>query len=60
MPDVFLSYKREDGRAAAKLVEHLRSAGLEVWWDSDIPADAALFARPSRFGAYVVAGHRRL
>ena len=41
MPDVFLSYKREDAAAAAKLVEGLRDIGLDVWWDSDIPAGAA-------------------
>ena len=40
MPDVFLSYKRENLSAAAKLIEGLRGAGLDVWWDSDIPPDA--------------------
>jgi TolB-like protein len=40
MPDVFLSYKRDDEAAASKLVTALRSAGLDVWWDRDIPASA--------------------
>lgn len=36
MPDVFLSYKREDSEAAARLVQALRAEGIEVWWDRDI------------------------
>ncbi len=40
MPDVFLSYKREDLQAATRLVEGLRGAGLNVWWDRDIVAGA--------------------
>jgi class 3 adenylate cyclase/tetratricopeptide (TPR) repeat protein len=40
MPDVFLSYKRENAAAAERLVEGLRGAGFDVWWDVDIPADA--------------------
>jgi class 3 adenylate cyclase/tetratricopeptide (TPR) repeat protein/ABC-type transport system involved in cytochrome c biogenesis ATPase subunit len=40
MPDVFLSYKRENAAAAERLVEGLRSAGFDVWWDVDIPPDA--------------------
>lgn len=40
MPDVFLSYKREDLKTATRLVKALRTAGLEVWWDRDIPASA--------------------
>ena len=40
MPDVFLSYKRENAAAAGRLVEGLRHAGFDVWWDVDIPADA--------------------
>ena len=40
MPDVFLSYKREDLKAASRLVQALRAAGLDVWWDADIPPDA--------------------
>jgi TolB-like protein/Flp pilus assembly protein TadD len=40
MTDVFLSYKREDVAKARKLVEALRSNGLEVWWDQDISPGA--------------------
>lgn len=40
MADVFLSYKREDAARVRKLVDALRSAGLDVWWDEDIPASA--------------------
>ena len=40
MLDVFLSYNREDLRAATRLVERLRATGLGVWWDADIPPDA--------------------
>ena len=40
MPDVFLSYKREDLKPATRLIEALRRAGLDVWWDFDIPPDA--------------------
>ena len=40
MADVFLSYKREDAARARKLVAALREAGLEVWWDEDIPPSA--------------------
>ena len=38
--DVFLSYKREDATRVGKLVAALREAGLEVWWDEDIPPSA--------------------
>lgn len=37
MADVFLSYKREDAVRVGKLVAALRDAGLDVWWDKDIP-----------------------
>src|SRR5438093_13360060 len=40
MPDVFLSYKREDAARVRKLVAALREAGLDVWWDEDIPPSA--------------------
>src|SRR5437868_4027980 len=40
MADVFLSYKREDSARVRKLVGALREAGLDVWWDEDIPASA--------------------
>ncbi len=40
MPDVFLSYKREDRQIAGKLIACLRHAKLDVWWDDDIPPGA--------------------
>lgn len=40
MADVFLSYKREDAAKVGKLAEALRGAGLNVWWDRDIPPGA--------------------
>jgi hypothetical protein len=36
MPDVFLSYKKTDRDRVRPLVEHLRAAGLDVWWDEGI------------------------
>ena len=41
MPDIFVSYKREDRDAVAHLVETLRKRGFSVWWDEDIPPEAA-------------------
>ncbi|MGE0531605.1 MAG: toll/interleukin-1 receptor domain-containing protein [Hyphomonadaceae bacterium] len=40
MSTVFISYKRENETAVKRLVEALREAGLHVWWDQDIAADA--------------------
>jgi TolB-like protein len=40
MADVFLSYKREDAGKVGKLVAALRQAGLDAWWDEDIPPSA--------------------
>src|SRR5689334_11268179 len=40
MADVFLSYKREDAARVRKLVAALRAAGLDAWWDEDIPGGA--------------------
>jgi TolB-like protein/Flp pilus assembly protein TadD len=40
MADVFLSYKREDAAKVRKLVAALRAAGLDCWWDEDIPPSA--------------------
>lgn len=34
--DVFVSYKREDERRVGVLVDGLRRAGLNVWWDREI------------------------
>lgn len=37
MGHVFISYKREDIDRVAPLVDALRGAGVDVWWDQDIP-----------------------
>jgi hypothetical protein len=37
MSDIFISYKTEDRKRVAHLVAALRAAGLDVWWDQDIP-----------------------
>jgi hypothetical protein len=37
MSDIFVSYKTEDRKRVAPLVAALREAGLDVWWDQDIP-----------------------
>ena len=41
MSDVFVSYKRENLAAVGRLVEALRAEGIGVWWDQDIPPNAA-------------------
>ena len=41
MSDVFVSYKRDDLAVVSRLVEALRAEGLGVWWDQDIPPNAA-------------------
>lgn len=38
MAAIFLSYKTEDRPRVAHLVAALRAAGLDTWWDQDIPA----------------------
>ena len=38
MSDIFISYKTEDRPRVAPLVAAFREAGLDVWWDQDIPA----------------------
>jgi len=38
MPEIFVSYKTDDRPRIAYLVAALREAGLDVWWDQDIPA----------------------
>jgi hypothetical protein len=38
MSDIFISYKTEDRKRVAILVAALKEAGLDVWWDQDIPA----------------------
>ena len=37
LSDIFISYKTEDRKRVAHLVTALRKAGLDVWWDQDIP-----------------------
>lgn len=36
MADVFISYKKSDSDRVRPLVENLRAAGLDVWWDEGI------------------------
>ena len=36
-PRVFLSYCRDDQERAARLFGDLTSAGIDVWWDQDVP-----------------------
>ncbi len=33
VPDIFLSYNREDQARAKLFAEALKAAGFEVWWD---------------------------
>lgn len=37
MADVFISYAREDGDFARRIVQGLEAEGLSVWWDHTIP-----------------------
>jgi TolB-like protein/Tfp pilus assembly protein PilF len=39
--DVFISYARDDKAAARRLGKALSGAGLDVWWDADLPAHRA-------------------
>ncbi|MDR3517170.1 MAG: SUMF1/EgtB/PvdO family nonheme iron enzyme [Azospirillaceae bacterium] len=41
MADVFLSYKKEDIRAAEAVVAGLRAAGFSVWWDDSLTPKTA-------------------
>jgi formylglycine-generating enzyme required for sulfatase activity len=36
MADVFLSYKRQDGEIARRIVDAMRCNGISVWWDDGI------------------------
>lgn len=38
MPDIFISYAREDRETAAQLAHALEAEGWSVWWDRHIPA----------------------
>lgn len=37
---IFISYKRQNQDAVQRIVQGLRGAGLQVWWDQDIAPDA--------------------
>jgi TolB-like protein len=41
VPDVFLSYSREDQPAARRFAEAFERAGLNVWWDQSLSAGEA-------------------
>lgn len=41
MPDVFISYARVDQAVARRVAGALERAGLDVWWDADLPAHRA-------------------
>ena len=41
MPDVFLSYNREDQAIARRFAEAFAAEGLEVWWDTTLRAGEA-------------------
>ena len=56
--DVFVSYPREEFGVAETLVDELREAGLDVFYDQDIPSGAhvhdALYSARERSRAFVV------
>ncbi len=41
LPDIFLSYNREDQAVARRFAEAFAAAGLDVWWDSTLRAGEA-------------------
>ena len=41
MPDVFLSYNREDQAVARRFAEAFTAAGLDVWWDTALKSGEA-------------------
>ena len=41
MADVFLSYATADAAIARRVAKALEAAGLDVWWDADLPAHRA-------------------
>ena len=41
LADVFISYARSDEAVARRVAKALQSAGLDVWWDADLPAHRA-------------------
>ncbi|MEZ5983213.1 MAG: toll/interleukin-1 receptor domain-containing protein, partial [Parvularculaceae bacterium] len=38
MPDIFISYSREDRPAAALVASSLQAEGFTVWWDAVLRA----------------------
>src|SRR6185503_5962096 len=41
VPDIFLSYNREDQEIARRFADAFAAAGLEVWWDTTLKAGEA-------------------
>ena len=41
MPDIFLSYNREDQTVARRFAEAFHAEGLEVWWDATLRSGEA-------------------
>jgi adenylate cyclase len=41
MPDIFLSYNREDQAIARRFAETFQAEGLEVWWDTTLKTGEA-------------------
>jgi TolB-like protein/tetratricopeptide (TPR) repeat protein len=41
LADVFISYARSDQAVARRVARTLTTAGLDVWWDADLPAHRA-------------------
>jgi adenylate cyclase len=41
MPDIFLSYNREDQATARRFAEAFTAEGMEVWWDTTLRAGEA-------------------
>ncbi len=41
MPDIFLSYSREDQATARRFAEAFQAEGFEVWWDTTLRAGEA-------------------
>ena len=41
MPDIFLSYNREDQATARRFAEAFQADGLEVWWDATLRSGEA-------------------
>jgi len=39
--DVFISYARPDEAVARRVAKSLEAAGLDLWWDADLPAHRA-------------------